>query len=523
MRVVTYGRVSGAEQAESGTSLADQANRLRQWATSDGREHVGHFADPGHTGGVIDRPGLNALRERVTEGGVDAVVVTKSDRFARELLVQLTLAEEFSRHGAVVVCIDEGVTTATAEGQLHGGILGVVAQFERQRIAARTRAGRRAAADEGRFVGSTPPFGYRVVGEPRNRRLAIHEKQARTVRAIYEKLVVAREQAKDVAAWLNDQGLLPAKKKAWDAATLRRWAKDNTHITNVSGTWTFENIEVSIPAIMTPSEAAFWRTWAREARTVFPQRAAKTYLLSNLVIMPCGRRAMGRTAGKQRPTYSCRDRLSADVVGGHEDCINISTTILDSTVIEYIQYTLTRPAILRSAVAGQEPELSPAAELTKVQHELAALDDRIAEEVAMLREVGIRRDALEAAIRPLKADQDALAARARGLRRKVAEESVGLDNKRVRDAVEALRDGFELPDHVMWRQLFELMQVVVRITGHADCPVCDGAGYEPNAGRVGRGWARRCQFCLTGTQPLIEVEMHDVVALAVAEGLAASG
>ena len=36
--------------------------------------------------------------------------------------------------------------------------------------------GRRAAAEEGRFVGSTPPFGYKVVGGQRDRRLAIDKR-----------------------------------------------------------------------------------------------------------------------------------------------------------------------------------------------------------------------------------------------------------------------------------------------------------------------------------------------------------
>src|SRR5699024_8487374 len=150
----------------------------------------------------------------------------------------------------------------------------------------------------------------KVVGGQRDRRLAIDKRQAETVRVIYDELVLGRVQAKHVAADLNRRRLTPAKKPAWDAATLRRWAKDSTHIRIVAGTWEFDGIQVPIPPIITPGEAAVWTTWAREARTVYPQRSPKDYLLSSVLVMPCGRRAMGRTAGKQQPTYSCRDRLS---------------------------------------------------------------------------------------------------------------------------------------------------------------------------------------------------------------------
>ncbi|WP_256840374.1 recombinase family protein [Ornithinimicrobium faecis] len=522
MKVVTYGRVSGREQAETGTSLPDQGRRLGEWASRDGRVHVEHFSDPGRTGGTLDRPGLTALRERVAAGDITMVAVTKSDRLARDQLVQLTLADEFSRHGAAVTAIDEGLTTATAEGQLTGGVLGAVAQFERQRIAARTKTGRRAAAEEGRFVGSTPPFGYKVVGGQRDRRLAIDKRQAETVRVIYDELVLGRVQAKHVAAELNRRRLTPAKKPAWDAATLRRWAKDSTHIRIVAGTWEFDGIQVPIPPIITPGEAAVWATWAREARTVYPQRSPKDYLLSSVLVMPCGRRAMGRTAGKQQPTYSCRDRLSPGAVG-HDECHNVSVSRSDLAVVNHVRDTLLDPAPLRAAAVGRGPALSPAAELARVQAELSALDTRIAEEVALLREVGLRREAMEVSLRPLKNEQDTLTARARGLRRKVAEEVAGLDSKRVRKAVASLQHDLGTQDPEVWRQVFELLHVVVRIEGHAECPECDGSGYQSNRGRGGRGFAPRCAHCLAGTQPRIHIEMDDVAALAVADGLAESG
>lgn len=522
MRVVTYARVSGREQAESGTSLPDQRARLANWATQDGRVHIQHFEDPGRTGGTLDRPGLAALRELVVGGGVDIVAVTKSDRLARDQLVQLTLADEFSRHGTAVTAIDEGLTTATAEGQLHGGILGAVAQFERQRIAARTRTGRRAAAQQGRFVGSTPPFGYRIAGEPKDRRLVIDKRQAKTVRAIYEQLVIGRGQAKRVASELNEHGLAPAKKSAWDAATLRRWAKDTTHIRNVAGTWLFDGVEVPIPAIITRAEAAVWGSWAREARSVYPQRAPQSYLLAGLVVMPCGRRAMGRTAGKQQPTYSCRDRLTAGL-GGHDECRNTSVSKLDGTVIQHIRDALRQPTVLRAAVAGRGPAVSPAVELARVQAELKDLDQQIAAEMSLLRDVGLRRDAVEAAILPLKTQQDGLDTRARALRRKVSEEARGVDSRQVQLSVAQLKDGLDTDDATVWRQVLETLHVVVRIDGHLECPECGGSGYQQIRGQSGRGFAPRCASCLTGTSPLVEIELDDVAALAVADGLAESG
>ncbi|GAA1174342.1 recombinase family protein [Ornithinimicrobium humiphilum] len=518
MRIVTYGRVSGREQAESGTSLPEQERRLREWASRDGHTHVEHFSDPGFSGGSLSRPGLTALRQRVAMGDVTMVAVTKADRLARDQLGQLTLVYEFSQQGAAVTAIDEGTSSATAEGQLTANLLGGVAQFERQRIGIRTKEGRRAAAKQGRFVGSTPPFGYRVAGEPRARLLVIDNKQAQAVRYIYEQLVVGRARAKDVADDLNRRGLTPAKKATWDAATLRRWAKDSGHIEAAAGIWRFDDIEVPIPAIITEAEAAFWRTWLREARTVYPQRAPQSYLLTGLLIMPCGRRGLGRTAGRQRPTYSCRARLAA--ARGHDNCHNVEVAHLDVTVVEHVRQALLQPAVLRAGVMGRGAVISPAVELTRVQAELAALDTQIAEEVALLREHGLRRDALEASVRPLQTQQEVLTARARGLRRKVAEEAAGVDNAQVRRAVTALEGGFDTIKPETWRVVLDALHVVVRIVDHYECEACGGSGYTGTHPVTHH--PLRCDACLAGSQPVVEVEMDDVAALAVADGLRAS-
>jgi DNA invertase Pin-like site-specific DNA recombinase len=45
-------------------------------------------------------------------------------------------------------------------------LLGVFAEFERERFRERSQDGHHRLAREGGFVGSTPPFGYRAVPDP---------------------------------------------------------------------------------------------------------------------------------------------------------------------------------------------------------------------------------------------------------------------------------------------------------------------------------------------------------------------
>lgn len=144
MKVVTYGRVSSHEQAEHGTSLADQRRRLTARALDDGHEHVQHFEDGGRTGGSMDRPGLTALRALVARGGIDVVYSTKMDRVARSTRDLANLLHELADHGCALKLIDDGIDTSTAAGAMHSQILSSVAEFEANRIADRTGTGRRA-------------------------------------------------------------------------------------------------------------------------------------------------------------------------------------------------------------------------------------------------------------------------------------------------------------------------------------------------------------------------------------------
>src|SRR5206468_3539083 len=126
-----------------------------------GSQWVEAFADDGYSGASLERPALARLREGVRARRWDVVLVHAPDRLARRLALQLLLLDEFKRAGAAV----EFVTTPsedTPEGRLLLNISGVISEFEREKIKARTLAGKLAKARAGQVV--TPgnfPYGYR--------------------------------------------------------------------------------------------------------------------------------------------------------------------------------------------------------------------------------------------------------------------------------------------------------------------------------------------------------------------------
>ncbi len=83
----------------------------------------------------------------------DVVLVWKFDRFARSLKHLMDSLEEFGALGIDFVSFTEGIDTTTPSGQLLFHIVGAVAQFERDLIAERVRAGLAHARAIGKHIG----------------------------------------------------------------------------------------------------------------------------------------------------------------------------------------------------------------------------------------------------------------------------------------------------------------------------------------------------------------------------------
>jgi len=140
--IIGYARVSTGDQ-----NLDAQSDAL----TAAGAERI--FADK-ISGSKRDRPELGQMLDQLRPG--DVVVVTKYDRLARSLRDLLDLVEVIKEHGAGFRSLAEDIDTTTPAGRLIFHVFASIAQFERERIAERTREGLQAARARGR-IGGRPP------------------------------------------------------------------------------------------------------------------------------------------------------------------------------------------------------------------------------------------------------------------------------------------------------------------------------------------------------------------------------
>lgn len=119
----------------------------------DALKHVGcdKIVEDTASGGRTQRTGLDRARELLRPG--DVLVVWRLDRLGRSLRHLIELLTELEQAGIGFQSITEAIDTTTPGGKLVFHIFGALAEFERNLIRERTKAGLEAARARGRKGG----------------------------------------------------------------------------------------------------------------------------------------------------------------------------------------------------------------------------------------------------------------------------------------------------------------------------------------------------------------------------------
>src|SRR5262249_3350237 len=140
--IALYARVSSEQQAERST-IESQVSALRELALADGHTILPGdvYTDEGFSGATLARPALERLRDQAPSGASATVEVHHPDRLARRYAYQVLLLEEFAAHGVAVVFLQRP-SVNNPEDALLVQFQGIIAEYERTKIAERCRRGK---------------------------------------------------------------------------------------------------------------------------------------------------------------------------------------------------------------------------------------------------------------------------------------------------------------------------------------------------------------------------------------------
>ena len=403
------------------------------------------------TGGVLSRPGLDRMMDRVRAGETGGVVVAYVDRLSRAGVGEaLKLVEEIHEAGGKFAALDLGIDPTTPFGEFGLTVLLALARMQRRRIAEGWQSARERAVRRGVTISSTVPTGYRRRDDGR---LEPDPKWAPVVRDVFERRAAGASWA-ELARYINDQGV-PVRYASgdergngarWTGSTVSRLVGGRVYL-GESSHGGITNAEAHEPLVT----ASLWHA-AQAARGVASTRSMESpALLAGLVrCAGCGYgmyRGTGKGAnGSTAVHYRCRGGGSG---GRCEHRGFANAWDLDALVIrEYLHHAEAMAAISAEDASELDPALT---ELDEAEHALRVFrdDPRI--------------------IGALGAD-----AFAEGLEERA---------RRVHDAremVESARQSLNgTPDVVTLREVWPELDVIERrrlLTAALDCVVVDGSG-----------------------------------------------
>lgn len=239
----TYARVSGDKQKKEET-IESQIDAIKQYAKQNDYTIMKEwmFRDEAEKGYLLERPGLDALRDLVIDGGPDIVIILDPDRLARKHMYQGLLIEEFKKNGVEVKFLNfESPKTPEEEFTLN--MLGVMAEYERTKILDRCRRGRLYKARTGKLsVLPNAPYGFDYYRDGNEASYIINPEKSEVVKTMFYLYTREKYSLTAIGAYLDNKGIpTPKLGKRWDRVTIRDILKNEAY----TGTTYYGKTEMS--------------------------------------------------------------------------------------------------------------------------------------------------------------------------------------------------------------------------------------------------------------------------------------
>jgi DNA invertase Pin-like site-specific DNA recombinase len=149
-RVGLYARVSTLDQH----TIPLQIRALREYADRRGWNIVMQVREVGS--GAAQRQAREKLLEAARRREIDVVLVWRLDRWGRSVTDLLAILQELQHLGVGFVSLTEALDLTTPAGRAMAALLAVFAEFEREILRERVRAGLAHARQNGKRLGRPP-------------------------------------------------------------------------------------------------------------------------------------------------------------------------------------------------------------------------------------------------------------------------------------------------------------------------------------------------------------------------------
>ena len=252
-KVGIYVRLSKEDsRAGESVSIENQKLMLTKHVNEMGWELREIYQDDGFSGTNQNRPAFQRMMADVKQGFINTVLIKDLSRLGRNYLEVGNLAEVFlPEHGCELISLNEKLDDMMVFRNWFN-------EQHSKTTSLKVRAAKRICAENGKFLGTYAPYGYKK--DPANRhKLIIDEKTAPVVRRIFE-MRAAGMGFRAIAIKLNDDGIISPREyyyqgkesinpcrtnRLWSENSIKDIMKNEVYIGNIiqgkAGTVSYKN------------------------------------------------------------------------------------------------------------------------------------------------------------------------------------------------------------------------------------------------------------------------------------------
>ncbi len=400
-----YARVSTSRQEEQET-IGSQIEEIKARILADGNvlpaENI--FQDDGWTGEMLQRPGLDAMRDAAMADAFKVLYVYDRGRLSRVFAYQEIILEEIINLDIKFVTLHD-VKAETAEERVLQAMQGVFHEYERVKIAERMRRGKMYKAKNNVLINGHSLYGWNYIKKTDTKpaHYTINEEQARVVNMIFEWVGIEQISLREVIKRLYDKGVSPRKGKSefWTKGPLVRLLGCESYVTgiihyNKSEAIVAKNptkhdkykkvkrssrrerpredwLPFEVPIILEDKELFNKVQRILDHNKKYARKNKKyNYLLSGLVFCECGIRRAGDGANSHgHHYYRCAERIYTFPAKNKCTSPGVNAVLLDGFTWKHLSEFLTNPQELRKQAEkylnSQRDDVMPAQELVKLE------------------------------------------------------------------------------------------------------------------------------------------------------------
>ena len=195
------------DQQRESNSISNQKAMLEEFAARQGFTNLVHFTDDGISGTCFQRPSFQNMIKDIESGLINCVITKDLSRLGRNYLdCGLYLEVFFPEHNVRYIAVNDGVDTLNKSAMDITPFRNILNEMYAADISVKIKSAYRARFQQGKFMGTTAPYGY-IKDPADHNHLLIDDKVAHVVKEIFDLALKGNGVAK-ICRHLNKQHIL---------------------------------------------------------------------------------------------------------------------------------------------------------------------------------------------------------------------------------------------------------------------------------------------------------------------------